>query len=234
MKKVYLVTGASRGIGKECAIKVASPNSIMILLASKKENCVETEVACMEKGASVFSYGIDLADTRAIKTLISQIKEEHGSIDVLVNNAGLWDERPFLDGDMDEWDRILDVNLKSCIHMTRYCVEGMKEGGAVVFIASMASKKVYANGTNYCATKWGLLGFAGALFEDVRERGIKVSSILPGVVNTDMHKGDPKLDEYKMIKPEDVAHTLSFILSMSATSCTTEITILPQRNPKRG
>ena len=230
--KNILITGASRGIGRECAIHLSNKDTKIILLATKKENCLEVEKICKEQGAEVYSYGIDLANTSEIKNIINEIKSQHGSIDVLINNAGIWDECPFMDGDMEAWDTALDVNLKSSIHMTRYCVEDMKEGGAVIFIASVASKKVYANGTNYCATKWGLLGFAGSLFEDIKERGIKVSSILPGVVNTDMHKGDQKLNEDKMIQPKDIAHTVEFILSMPNTACPTEITIWPQRNPK--
>lgn len=234
MNKIYLITGASRGIGKECAVKMAEHGKTIVLLASKKENCSETEQACKNKGADTYSYGIDLSDTKQIKTLIQEIKKKHGNIDVLINNAGIWDEQNFLKGDMDAWDNALDVNLKSVIHMTRYCVEDMKEDGAVIFIASVASKKTYANGTNYCAGKWGLLGFAGALFEDIKERGIKVSSILPGLVNTDMHKGDSKLIEEKMIQPIDIAQTVEFILAMPSTACPTEITIWPQKNPKKG
>lgn len=220
MKKIYVITGASRGIGKECAIKVSNENSVVILLASKKENCIEVEALCKEKGAEAYSYGINLANTKKIKELIESIKKEHGSIDVLINNAGIFENDQFLEGDMDVWDNALDVNIK--------------EGGAVIFIASVSSKMPYASGTNYCAGKFAQLGFANSLFLSIQERGIKVSSILPGVVNTDMHKGSGKYIKEKMIQPQDIAETVSFILNMPNNVCPTEITIWPQKNPKRG
>jgi NADP-dependent 3-hydroxy acid dehydrogenase YdfG len=231
IKRVVVITGASRGIGKECAIKLAQPNTHLILMARKKEELDSVAKECLALGATPHTLPIDILKDN-LKEVVSNIKNQFGNIDILINNAGIWIEKPFTSGDMDEWDDALDVNLKSAIHLTRYCLDGMPEGGSVIFIGSTASRKSYAGGTNYCAAKFGLLGFANSLFEDIRERGIKVCSILPGVVNTDMHKDDPSFTPEKMIQPQDVAATVQFILSTPSNMCPTEITLMPQKNPK--
>jgi len=230
--RVIAVTGASRGIGRACAIALAAPGVSLVLMARNAEELRETAQLCEARGAIAHRFGFDLSKIDEIETRIQEIKAQCGCIDVLVNNAGVWIEEPFSTGDMSAWDFALDVNLKATMHLTRHALEGMPEGGAIVFIASTASRKVYANGTNYCAAKHGLMGFAGALFEDVRERGIKVSSVLPGVVNTDMHASDPKLEKPKMIQPEDVAAAVAFIVHSPANVCPTEIALQPQKNPK--
>ena len=231
--KVIVITGASRGIGRACALALAQKNTHLVLIGQESaQNLSWVTKKCTERGATVQPVAINLSNTEDIENKITQVKRELGHIDALINNAGIWHEAPFEKGDLDFWDNALDVNLKGAIHMTRHCLGAMHEGSAVIFIASIASRKTYAGGTNYCAAKFGLLGFAGSLFEDIREKGIKVCSILPGVVNTDMHKDDPKLEESKMIQPEDVAQTVAFVLSMPGNVCPTEITLMPQKNPK--
>jgi NADP-dependent 3-hydroxy acid dehydrogenase YdfG len=231
-KRVVVITGASRGIGKECAIKLAQQGTALVLISRKKEDLDIVAEQCNALGATTHCLAVDLLNAKELKEKIQGVISQFGKIDILVNNAGIWIEKPFTSGDMDDWDNALDVNLKSTIHMTRYCLDGMGEGSSVIFIASIASRKSYAGGTNYCAAKFGLLGFANSLFEDIREKGIKVCSILPGVVNTDMHKDDPKLDPAKMIQPEDVAATVQFVISTPSNICPTEITLMPQKNPK--
>lgn len=230
-KRVVVITGASRGIGKECALKLAQVGTTLILMARKKEDLDVVAKECLALGATSHCLSIDILKDN-LKEAISNIKSQFGHIDILINNAGVWIEKPFESGDMETWDDALDVNLKSAIHLTRYCLDGMPEGGSIIFVGSTASRKSYAGGTNYCAAKFGLLGFANSLFEDIRERGIKVCSILPGVVNTDMHKNDPSFTPEKMIQPEDVATTVQFVLSTPSNMCPTEITLMPQKNPK--
>ncbi len=231
-KRVVLITGASRGIGQSCALELANKDTVLILPARNPQDLKETSAKCIAKGAQVYPINLDLSKIEDIKPAIEKVIANFGSIDILINNAGIWIEKPFLSGEMNEWDTALDVNLKSIMHLTRYSLEKMKEGSSIIFIGSTASKRSYAGGTNYCAAKFGLLGFAGSLFEDIRAQGIKVCSIFPGVVNTDMHKGDKNLIPEKMIQPGDIAQTVNFLLSMPLNVCPTEITLQPQFNPK--
>lgn len=227
-----LVTGASRGIGKECAIALATPSTRLVLHARSAEALREVADTCQALGATVRLLPLDLSDVSSIKPAVEHLVDEIGSIHTVVNNAGIWIEEPFAQGNMDLWDQALDVNLKSVIHLCRYTLGKMPDNGAMIFIASTASKRTYAKGTNYCAAKFGLNGFTGALFEDVRERGIKVCSIFPGVVNTDMHADDPSFDVEKMIQPQDVAQAVVYALNTPHNICPTEIVLQPQKYPK--
>ena len=231
-KRNILITGSSRGIGRECALALAGPETRLILHARTKEAMLDTAKACEDKGAETILWPLDLAETPKIEQAVRDLVGQIGPIHTLINNAGIWIEEPFSSGNMHAWDQALDVNLKAVIHLCRYTLDTMPEGGAMVFIASTASKRSYAGGTNYCAAKFAVSGFAGALFEDIRSRGIKVCSIFPGVVNTDMHASDPTLTKDLMIQPEDVAQAVLYALSTPANICPTEITLLPQKNPK--
>ncbi len=231
-KRTIIITGASRGIGFAIADELAGPDVHLILMAKDVKNLGLIDDVCTAKGAATTLLSVDLSDTQDLKRRMEELKKTVTRIDVLVNNAGLWAEDDFTAGDMDVWDTALDVNLKGQIHLTRHCVDLMQENSAIIFMGSMASTKAYKGGTNYNASKFGLLGFARALFEDLREKGIKVTSILPGVVNTDMHKDDPGFNHAQMIQPADVAQLTRFILSMPSNSCITEVSIQPQKNPK--
>ena len=228
-----LITGASRGIGAECALALANPSTRLILHARSDTALQETADACQAKGAEVVLWPLDLADVPSIAPAMQALMAKVGPLHTLINNAGLWIEQPFATGDMAAWDQALDVNLKAVIHLSRASVEQMPEGGAMVFIASTASKRSYAGGTNYCAAKFGVMGFAGALFEDIRARGIKVCSIFPGVVNTDMHASNTNFIRDEMIQPQDIAQAVVYVLGTPSNICPTELVIQPQKIPKK-
>ena len=227
-----LITGASRGIGYECALALANSASRLILHARSIEALQPIADACRAKGAEVVLWPLDLGNVPSIEPAIQQLVADVGPLHTVVNNAGIWIEQPFATGNMAAWDQALDVNLKAVIHLCRASLEHMPDGGAMVFIASTASKRSYAGGTNYCAAKFGVMGFAGALFEDIRARGIKVCSIFPGVVNTDMHAGDPSFIVEEMIQPQDIAQSVVYVLGTPSNICPTELVIQPQRVPK--
>lgn len=231
MKKI-VISGASRGIGRTIALDLANENTEFCLLGTNQSSLNELAQEIKNKGSDAKVYAFNLKDTDRIPEVIRDFTSNEKRIDCLINNAGLFIENNILNGDMDAWDEALDVNLKGSIHLTKNCLPFMNEGSAIIFINSIAARKSYAGGTNYCAAKFGQLGFANSLFEDVRHLGIKVSSIMPGVVNTDMHKGDDTLDASLMLQPSDVSSVVSFILSTPLTVCPTEITLMPQYNPK--
>lgn len=232
IQRNILITGASRGIGQECALALANPTTHLILHARSADALRDVAQQCQERGATVSLFPFDLSNVADIQMQVDAVVKKVGPIHTLVNNAGIWMEESFAEGNMDLWDQALDVNLKAVIHLCRYTLAHMLDNGAMVFIASTASKRTYAKGTNYCAAKFGLVGFTGALFEDVRERGIKVCSIFPGVVNTDMHADDPSFDKEKMIQPQDVAQAVVYALNTPNNICPTEIVLQPQKYPK--
>jgi acetoacetyl-CoA reductase len=155
-----------------------------------------------------------------------------GPIDVLVNNAGATVHGAVQDADMAKWRDILDVNFTAMAELTRQVLPGMidRGRGAIINISSINGRHVSAGSAIYAATKHALNGFSGCLFEDVREHGVKVSTIMPGFVATDMTAALGK-DGTRMIQPDDIAEAVVFVLSASPACCPTEIVIRPQRQP---
>ena len=233
--KVALITGASRGIGRAIAIDLAKQSFDVGLVGREAARLQEVANECRALGVRAECYVVDLGDMKAVSQLASRAAEELGGISVLVNNAGVSVEKNIREASLDEWETTLDVNLRSVFTLTKLCLPYLEQAkkAAVITIASTASRRTYPGSTMYAASKHGVLGFSNALFEDVREAGVKVCSILPGYVNTDMHAGDKKLEPSKMIQPEDVAKAVSFVLNFPENSCPTEITIMPQRSPKK-
>ncbi|HSE42395.1 MAG TPA: SDR family NAD(P)-dependent oxidoreductase, partial [Acidobacteriota bacterium] len=149
----------------------------------------------------------------------------------LINNAGIGTISSAIDADIAEWKKLLDINLYSAMVITRLTIPHMirRNGGSIIFIASISSKITYAGGAAYCASKHGITGFAGCVFEDVRHHNIKVSSICPGYVNTEM-VAELGIDPETMTQPEDIAEAVRFVLTFPNTACPTEIIIKAQKS----
>lgn len=228
-----LITGASRGIGAAIARKCAGPHTGLILWATEEASLQSIAAECQALGSTVKVMGVNLLEPVFIEAAWhSVLKQCNGNLHGLINNAGVWIERPIDPLQWYDWENAMTVNLRAPMRLSALASAAMGDGASIVFIASVASRKSYGGGANYCAAKFGLFGFAGALFEDLRERGIKVISILPGQVNTDMHKGEPGIVPERLIDPEDVADAVSWAMATPSRVCPSEITLLPQRNPK--
>lgn len=230
--KTAIVTGASRGIGAAVARELAQLGFHLALIGRDEKTLNETKETCqIEEGQQIGLYACDLSDMNLIAGMLQDIKEDLGSIDVLINNAGIFAAGRGQDCDLEKWDLAIDLNLRSHMHLARHCLPGMieKNWGAVIAISSIAGKFTQGGGGNYCATKWGVLGYMGSLFDDVRDHNVKVSTICPGYVDTEMV---PKRmsNRHKMIQPEDIAQTVSFILQFPKTGCPVEITVRPQND----
>jgi 3-hydroxy acid dehydrogenase/malonic semialdehyde reductase len=136
--------------------------------------------------------------------------------------------------DLDEWNQVLMVNLVNTMRLTQkmvYYLKQSKPDAAVITIGSIAGTMSMSNAAAYGASKHGIRGFSVNLFEDLREHGIKVSVIQPGMVNTPMVNDNDKLDQSKMIQVEDIADCVMYVLNCKSTVCPTEITLRPQRSP---
>lgn len=232
---VAIITGASRGIGKAVAIDLAKEHFSLALVGREESLLKEVATLCESEGVTAKCYVYDLSKLEGINDLVTQIHQDLGGINILVNNAGVWIEKPIADASLAEWERTLDVNVRSVFALTKQALPYIEERGwgAVINISSLAGQRTYPGGTMYCASKHALEGFSGALFHDVREKGVKVCAISPGVANTDMHKDDERYDNERMIQPEDIAKAVSFVANFPDTACPTEITIMPQRAPEK-
>ncbi len=237
--QVALITGASRGIGRLCALALAREGVHLALVARDEDKLNAVAEECDALGVKTCVTAADARDTGRLQYMAELCVERLGGLNILVNNAGVFHHGFSYDADPAQWDEMLDVNLRGVMHLTRYCLPHILEGteefgrGAVIFIASMSGKRTYSGGAGYCATKFGVVGFASALWDDVADRGVKVCAICPGWVNTDMAEGSG-LDVTQMIQPEDIAELACMVAAWPDTSCPREITVLPQRRMRAG
>lgn len=233
-----LVTGASRGIGLKMA-EVAVRRGYNILAISRdperlKRTC--EYLASLRKGATIEGFPLDLSERGEGWVRLEEWLKGFSPISLLINNAGVYATGDLVAFDPREGERMIRINLISAMEITRLVLPGMiaRREGTVIFVASQAGRIGFAGATYYCASKFGILGFASALFEEVRGLGIKVVSLLPGYVNTDMVEGIPGLRRERMIPPEDLALTLEYILDLHPQSVPSEIhlrTLLPADEP---
>ena len=230
--QVALITGASRGIGKAIALSLAKSGVRLALAARNAKALEETAKACSTHGNPALVIPCDLQDTKSIQNLVSETTTRLGGLNILVNNAGVNGSGSADSGDLNAWDLTIDINLRGLIHLTRHALPEIEKSdwGAVINIASMAGRRPFGGAGVYCATKHGVVGFTHALFEDVREKNIKVSAICPGFVSTDMVAGRG-LNDQRMIQAEDIAKAVEFVLTYPENACPIEIQIMPQRTP---
>jgi 3-oxoacyl-[acyl-carrier protein] reductase len=233
--KVAVVTGASRGIGNFIALELAQEGTHLALIARNEKDLAVTAFACEQYGVTAKIYPFDLTEIAHIHQLVEDIKKDFSHIEILVNDAGTYVESDPLKSELNDlkvWDYTLDLNFRAPMHLTSELIKLFSEDreSAVINISSIFGLTVTEGGEIYNATKAALKSYGGCLFESVRERGIKVTNIYPGYVNTKMTEGD-KADHQKMIQPQDVANAVIWSLQMPANACPTDITIRPQLSP---
>ena len=175
----------------------------------------------------------DLSLDEEIERLVTATLEKWGSIDHLINNAGWGKTGPILKAKREDWDATFRVNLRAPMVLSQLVLPKLMEKGegAIINISSVSGKSGQANTAAYSASKFGLIGFTESLYEEVREYGIKVTVILPGFVDTPMIPPIKRLDRTRMIRPEDIARAVLFVLTSPITSCPVEITVRPQKSP---
>ena len=233
-----LVTGASRGIGQAIAIELAEMGFSLLLVARSTQALENTERRCSELGVEVNSFGCDFERPTAVSDLVNEIENRGLAVNILVNNAGIFTEKPISEANRQQLQREMNVNFLAPAALTsallpslsKSAVEGKR--AAVINIGSSAANRGYRNGGIYAPTKSALRNFSESLRAEVASQGISVSVIEPGVVNTSMHHGSNRYLPERMIQPFDIAHTVRFIVEMPGTTCPTLIALQPQRDPR--
>lgn len=232
-KPVALITGASRGIGKTIAKKLAQNNYRLALLSRSKSNLEQVARELELDSSDVLILDADVTNEKAVKNKITECAAYFGGIDVAVLNHGIYN-KAFFNGECSGWKDVINVNLVASMYLTElllpYLTKSNYAHKSLIYTASVASHMRYAGGAAYCTSKHGLLGFAHCIFEEVRETGLKVSALCPGFVNTDMASGPRTIGE-KMIQPEDIATIVLNTLNLDSTVCPVEIIIRPQYSP---
>lgn len=228
--KVALVTGGSRGIGRAIAVKLGSLGARVAICGRDAAKLAETEAALLAKNVRAIAVSADVTKASDVGTLVEQVEKEFGPVLLLVNNAGIGVFGPVYEKTEEEWDRLMNANLKSVFLVSRAVIPGMirKGGGDIINISSLAGKNVFPGGGLYCASKWGLQGLSGCMAEELREYGIRVSTVCPGSVATEFSGRGPK-DPTKVLRPEDVAHAVAMIAAQGEQSFVSSVDLRPVR-----
>ena len=217
MNKLVLITGATSGIGLGCARKFAENGDRLILTGRNEQRLAEICQELSDKGTKVMTLTFDVRDREAAKKCINNLPTEWRAIDVLVNNAGLaLGLEPEYEGSLEDWETMIDTNIKGLLTMTRLVVPGMvdRNHGHIINIGSVASDAAYAGGNVYCATKAAVKALSDGLRIDVANTAIRVTNLKPGLVETNFSNvrfhGDTERAAklYTGIKPltgEDIA-----------------------------
>lgn len=239
--KTVFITGASSGIGKGCARKFAKEGWNLILNARdvSKLEVLKSELQEEYPNLSVYLLPFDVRDRKQAKAALESLPHEWETIDVLVNNAGLviGVDKEF-EGDLDEWDIVIDTNIKGLLSMTRMVVPGMVERGRghIINIGSIAGDAAYPGGSVYCATKAAVKALSDGLRIDLVDTPLRVTNIKPGMVETNFsvvrYRGDKETADnfYKGIRPltgDDVAETIYFAASAPEHIQIAEVLLMP-------
>ncbi|MBP5508312.1 MAG: SDR family NAD(P)-dependent oxidoreductase [Prevotella sp.] len=224
-RKIALITGATSGIGEACARRFADGGYDLILTGRNEQNLQSVKEAAESAGAQVVTLRYDVRDRQACKEAVASLTGRWTKIDVLVNNAGLalGLDKEYM-GNMEDWDTMIDTNIKGLLTMTRLIVPGMVERnhGHVINIGSVAGDAAYANGNVYCATKAAVKAITDGLRIDVADTRVRVTNVKPGLVETnfsvvrfhgDQERADRVYDGIRPLTGDDIADVAFYAAS---------------------
>lgn len=225
-RKTALITGATSGIGRATAHEFAK-QGINLVLCGRRQERLDTIQKALSKKTDVHTLNFDVRDKEDVIKAIKSLPENFKTIDILINNAGNAHGLDTIqEGDTDDWDAMMDINVKGLLYVSKAIMPQMieRQSGQIINIGSSAGKEVYPKGNVYCASKHAVLAITEGMRIDLNPYGIKVSAINPGLVETEFSKvrfkGDAKADDaykgYKALQPEDVADVIYFAISRPA------------------
>jgi 3-oxoacyl-[acyl-carrier protein] reductase len=222
--EVALVTGASRGIGRAIALALGRAGATVIGTATTEEGAARIGAALAEAGVRGRGAALDVNDAAAVDALVASIDKEFAAVSILVNNAGITQDNLLLRMKEDEWDRVIDTDLKSVFRLSRAVLRGMMKAraGRIVNITSVVAASGNAGQVNYSAAKAGIGGLTRALAREIGSRGITVNCVAPGFIDTDMTRALSEAQREALLgqiplgrlgTPEDVAAAVLYLAS---------------------
>lgn len=225
--QIALVTGASRGIGRAIAMELGAQGATVIGTATSEGGAADIQQALTAAGVAGMGAVLNVTDAAACEALLGEIEKKFGAVSVLVNNAGITKDNLSMRMKDEEWDAVIDTNLKAVFRMSRLVMRAMMKArfGRIINITSVVGSAGNPGQANYCAAKAGVAGMTRALAQELGSRNITVNCIAPGLIDTDMTKGLPEEQKAAMLKsipvarlgqPADIAHAVGFLASSNA------------------
>jgi len=228
--KQALITGASSGIGKATALAFAAEGINLALVSRESENLEAVAAAAREVGVKAEAYPLDLAKIEQVQSSISAIAAQLGAVDILVNSAGMGYTGSLAQTSLADWQNVLDLNLTSVWQCILGVLPSMRDRGSgiIINVSSIAGIQTFPNWGAYCVSKFGLMALSKTLAAEERARGIRVTAICPGSVNTPMWDTDtmPDFDRSAMLTPEIVAQSILHAVQLPASAVIEEITLM--------
>jgi 3-hydroxy acid dehydrogenase/malonic semialdehyde reductase len=235
--KTILITGATSGFGKAIATLFAQHKYTVIITGRRADRLAAIKAELEGYGATIIALQFDIRDRQLVAAAMDVLKQQVRHIDILVNNAGLAAGLSSIEnGDVDDWEDMIDTNVKGLLYVTRQIAPMMKEhrSGHIINIGSTAGKMVYRNGNVYCATKYAVEALTQSMRVDLLPYGIKVTAVNPGMAETEFSlvrfKGDDArakgiYEGMDALRPEDIADTVYYCATLPAHVCINDITI---------
>ncbi|WP_428033838.1 3-oxoacyl-ACP reductase FabG [Amphritea sp.] len=222
--KVALVTGATRGIGKAIALELGRQGVVVVGTATSENGAAAIAGYLQEAGVSGTGLCLDVGSNESVDDALKAIQDQFGAVTIIVNNAGITRDNIMLRMKEDEWDSVLNTNLKSVYRVVKGCLRGMTKArwGRIINVSSVVASMGNAGQANYAAAKSGMEGFSRALAREVASRNITVNCVAPGFIDTDMTSGLPEEHKETLQKqipmgrlgrPEEIAAVVGFLAS---------------------
>lgn len=231
-EKVIIITGGSRGIGRLLALRSASEGAKVVITGRNNSDLEKTFSEIKKINSDSLFVLQDVSDYNDVKRVVSKTVKKYGRIDILINNAGIYPHKLFKDFEIDEWKKVVEVNLFGTMMMCREVLPYMEKlssttGGSIVNIASTSGKRGYEQGTAYTSSKFAITGFSESLFKEIRQYNIRVMTVYPSYVDTSL-RDESYMDEIGKgvhLRMEDVADAIISSLKLPQRAMLKEIEV---------
>ena len=234
-EKTALVTGAGKGIGRAIALRLANEGANVVINYSGSEDAAaDCAAECEKAGVRTLRVKADVSDAAQVEEMFARAVEEFGTVDILVNNAGITRDKIILRMKEEDFDSVLDINLKGSYNCMKAASKIMlkQRSGRIISISSIVGLRGNAGQVNYSASKAGIIGMTKSLARELASKGINVNAVAPGFIETDMTKALPEAEKEKLLavipagrmgKPEDIAGAVSFLAGPDSSYITGQV-----------